>query len=293
MKYLQLILIHLVVMMISLLHLPGYTAGHGAFSEGGEITDCQRIIRLSKATGRPIPERCGGPSAAEQNDCQDLEKTVRLKADELEREYRKWEGIEKDYLEFYDASRYEMHATFDKAYYELPSPIPFSSSANLLFKVEKNIALRHMPLVKIQAPSEIFSVATNTITILSDLASLGGPASQAIGGDINTINAWFQHFGKSRLEKEFTYDEGVGFFRKLMIERQAVLDNYRRLINLYFCKKILPKERYLFVLRTEQIPASPCQNHVKSAMEGWAARPTRYRNEQQFSVIDGYCSAFE
>lgn len=225
-----------------------------------------------------------------QGQCTELERTVRFKSEEMRKTRERWNGIEDDYLAFYDASKVSMQADFDKVYYELPNALPFSGSINMLVKVETNQRLRHMPSIKIKRTSGSLSKFQKFLTIAKDLSGL--IPGNSLLAEAATVSGWLTFWADKKLEKEMPYDEGVAKFREIMKERQVTLDNYRRFINQFFCKKLLKLEHDIFTMRTKTVPQSQCAPNVKAAMDGWLARHTAFNNETNLKSMDKYCASF-
>jgi len=230
------------------------------------------------------PEPAGG------NQCMQLQDTARLKSEELFQARTRWDAIEDEYLAFYDASKMYMQADFDKVYYELPAQIPFSGSLNVLVKVETNQRLRHMPSIKIRIVPEALGKFQDFLTVANDLSGVVPGAS--LLSEAGTVSSWLGFWAGGKLEVELPYDEGVAKYRQLMSQRQTTLDNYRRFINLFFCKKLVKLEHEIYTLRTVTVPRSQCAANEKEAMDGWLARHTKFNNPVRLKSMDNYCAAF-
>ncbi len=237
-----------------------------------------------------VPVKPETQTASAQN-CLALEEHTRKRSEVLRKTWADWGGLEQDYLNFYDASKFEMSSDFDKIYYEVPGIIPFHKTLNRVFKVEKNQHLRHFPRIKITAPPDYRSQAAETLDILGEIASGAGPIGAPVSGIISNITKWDTFLGQGNREQSLPFDEGITKYRSLMRERQKTLDNFRTVITGLYCKKVIARERELFVLRTQRIAQSQCPAHVKEALTGFAVRHSKYRNAEQFRTVDHYCKS--
>lgn len=241
-------------------------------------------------------EELGPVTEEEPISCTDLADKSQKMSEELFWLYEKWDGMEADYLSFYNASQVKLEASFDKTHYELPSVVPFSGSLNSQFKVQTNKALRHMPSVKMSITSDAMSEFNAFMTLSNDLKDIAGKfglQSAWLDSALKVTGDWTGFWTAGATEVELPYDEGVAAYRKNMQERQVTLDNYRRYLNLYFCKAIVPTERDIFETRTKTISESKCSPSEVDAMEGWLTRHTSFRNEIQLGRVENYCRAYE
>jgi len=249
------------------------------------------LDKLDQCRNQPAQANRHKPVPVTNNpgQCTKLERSARFKSEELRKTRARWDGIEDDYLAFYDASKVSMQADFDKVYYELPNLMPFSGSINSMVKVETNVRLRHMPSIKIKRVPDSLARFQAFLTIASDLSGLIPGLSLLAEAD--TVNDWLTFWADKKLEKEMPYDEGVAKFRQIMKERQVTLDNYRRFINQFFCKKLVKLEHEIFIMRKKTVPQSQCAPNVKEAMDGWLARHTVFNNEIRLQSMDKYCAS--
>ncbi len=229
------------------------------------------------------------PPTLRDSQCHKFQDYARRKAEEMRKAREKWNGTEKDYLSFYDASKVSMEAVFDKIYYELPGEVRFSGSFNILVKVEKNSRLRHHPRIKLKMKPGSQSQIEDYLTLLSDLSAVATAGASAMLADAATVKSWLGYWADANSSTTMSFEKGVVEYRKMMRDRQRILDNYRVLINVLYCNDLVPKERELFNIRTKTLPKQRCAANVHNAIDGWLARPTTLRNEQSLERVETFC----
>lgn len=235
-------------------------------------------------------------STASGKSCTALADESRKLDENLRKAYENWSERESDYLSYYNASKIDLAASFDATHIELPSMVPFSNSLNSQFKVQTNQSLRHMPDVTLSINSDALSEFNAFLGLATDLKSLFGKfsiSSEWVDDAMESTKDWSEWWTKGATELQLPFDEGVSTYREMMKDRQDILDNYRRSLNLYVCKSISPLERSALEIRMNDILNNGCSASEVDAMQGWLARNSRFRNEPDLTRLETYCSRYE
>lgn len=249
-------------------------------------------LQLSSEELQQWERSCRTPDTSQSlgdSQCHEFQDYARRKAEEMRKTREKWNLFEKDYLAFYDASKVSMEAVFDKVYYELPNEFPLSGSLNILVKVEKNKRLRHHPRIKLKMKPGSQSQIEDYLTLMADLAGAATGGASILLADAATVKSWLGYWADAKSSTTYSFEKGVDHYRKMMRDRQRILDNYRVLINALYCKDLVPKERELFTIRTKTLPKQHCAANVHNTIDGWLARPTSLRNEPSLERVETFC----